>query len=69
MLVNSWLVFLFLYFPENKLEYIPAVLELTGAVILCIIVFYFIRRSSRKQQVLEQEKKALDKKNQELPRH
>ncbi|MBQ0139053.1 MAG: hypothetical protein KBT36_07135 [Kurthia sp.] len=62
-------MYLFLYFPENKLEYIPAVLELTGAVALCIIVFYFIRRSSKKQQAAEQEKKVLDKKKQELPRH
>lgn len=69
MSVNSWLVYLFLYFPENKLEYIPAVLELIGAVALCLIVFYFVRRSARKQQVAELEKKSLDKKKQELPRH
>lgn len=71
MSLNSWMTYLFLYFPENKLEYIPAVFELIGAVALCFIVFFFVRRLARKQQAeaLKLEKKLLDKKQEELQRH
>lgn len=71
MSVNSWMLNLFLYFPENKLEYIPAVIELMIAIALCFLVFHFIRRSSRKQheQAKELEKKVLERNKQDIQRH
>ncbi|BAQ08502.1 putative uncharacterized protein [Bacillus sp. OxB-1] len=40
----------FLYFPEDKSEYIPAVISLTFFMILLILTFVWIRRNSKKQE-------------------
>lgn len=48
---------MFLYFPEDKTEYVPAVLEFLVFFVLCIIVFTVFVRISRKQ---EQRTKALE---------
>lgn len=40
----------FLYFPEDKSEYIPAAISFTVFMILCILAFMWIRRNSQKQE-------------------
>ncbi|WP_431804406.1 hypothetical protein [Halobacillus andaensis] len=40
----------FLYFPEDKTEYIPAVLMLAVFVILAGVTMYFIIKKSRKEE-------------------
>lgn len=40
----------FLYFPEDKSEYIPAAFSFTIFMILCVLVFMWIRRNSAKQE-------------------
>ncbi|MCP3032773.1 hypothetical protein LF817_15720 [Halobacillus sp. A1] len=40
----------FLYFPQDKSEYIPAVLTLLVFTILAVITMYFIIKSSRKEE-------------------
>jgi flagellar biosynthesis/type III secretory pathway M-ring protein FliF/YscJ len=49
----------FLYFPEDKTEYIPAVLWLLFFMFLAFLTFYFIRKASRKeeQRLLQLEEK------------
>lgn len=39
----------FLYFPEDKTEYIPALISLTVFFILASVTFYFIQRHSKKE--------------------
>lgn len=45
----------FLYFPEDKTAYIPAVIEFGIMIILCIGVFYLFRRISKKQELKTKE--------------
>ncbi len=45
----------FLYFPEDKSAYIPAVLEFTILILLCILVFTLVKRISRKQALKAKE--------------
>nr|WP_106780599.1 hypothetical protein [Lysinibacillus timonensis] len=45
----------FLYFPEDKSAYIPAVIEFGIMILLCILVFMGIRRISRKQALKTKE--------------
>ena len=40
----------FLYFPEDKSEYIPAAFSFTIFMILCVLAFMWIRRNSAKQE-------------------
>ncbi|MEK4486834.1 hypothetical protein MHH81_14900 [Psychrobacillus sp. FSL H8-0484] len=40
--------FLYLYFPEDKTEYIPVVLEFLFLLIICILVFRWIKKKSHK---------------------
>lgn len=49
----------FLYFPEDKTEYIPAVLWLLLFMFAAFLTFYFIRKASRKeeQRLLQLEEK------------
>jgi len=44
----SFLHLAFLYFPEDKSEYIPVVIELIVLVALCVIVFRWLQKKSRK---------------------
>jgi Na+/proline symporter len=60
----NWLVLsLFLYFPEDKSEYIPAAIWMIGAFIAAIFVMRFIIKVSKKeadqtpQQSLQDERK------------
>ena len=61
---------LFLYFPEDKSEYIPAFLSLSVFLIACILVFVWVRKISRKEeerarQLEKQLKYAAESKQQE----
>lgn len=49
----------FLYFPEDKSTYIPAVIELFIIILLCVAVFMIVRKVSKKQ---EMKTKALEEK-------
>lgn len=40
----------FLYFPEDKSEYIPAAISFIFFMILLVITFMWIRRNSKKQE-------------------
>ncbi|MDC3412385.1 hypothetical protein NC797_00185 [Aquibacillus sp. 3ASR75-11] len=40
----------FLYFPEDKTEYIPAVLNLLLFVLGAVIVMYFFYKHSKKEE-------------------
>lgn len=44
----SFLHLAFLYFPEDKSEYIPVVIELGVLVALCVFVFRWLLKKSRK---------------------
>ncbi len=46
---------LFLYFPEDKTEYIPALLTFSVFLIACVLVFLWVRKVSKRQE--EQAKK------------
>lgn len=45
----------FLYFPEDKTAYIPAIIEFLIMILLCISVFMLIKRISRKQAIKAKE--------------
>ena len=47
----------FLYFPEDKSEYIPAAISFIFFMILLVLAFNWIRRNSKKQ---EEETKELE---------
>ncbi|MEK5216553.1 hypothetical protein [Psychrobacillus sp. FSL H8-0487] len=61
----SFLHLAFLYFPEDKSEYIPVVIELVVLVALCVIVFRWLLKKSRKDaekaRVLEEKIKQAKK--------
>jgi preprotein translocase subunit YajC len=40
----------FLYFPEDKSEYIPAVITLAIFIIFAVIALYFMIKKSRKDE-------------------
>lgn len=40
----------FLYFPEDKSEYIPAAISFFFFMILLVITFMWIKRNSKKQE-------------------
>ena len=47
----QWYVLsLFLYFPQDKTEYIPAVISFSIFFILCVLTFRFIVRISKRQE-------------------
>lgn len=63
----------FLYFPEDKTEYIPAFLTLAICILLAYIVFRLVKKYSRKQEekmkAFEQQVlKQLDEKDQDESR-
>ncbi|WP_102347663.1 hypothetical protein [Bacillus sp. Marseille-P3661] len=39
-----------LYFPENKLEYIPSLISLAAIIIITILVVQFVIRYSKKEE-------------------
>ncbi len=63
--------FLYLYFPEDKTEYIPVVLEFLIVFILCVLLFrWFKKKSARdaakakeiEERVLQARKEEMEKK-------
>lgn len=57
--MKAWMVILFLYFPEDKAEYIPAVISFIIFGIACILTFRWILKKSKKQE--EQMKEVEDR--------
>lgn len=56
--MNTWILnAMFLYFPEDKTEYIPAVIEFAVFFVLCVLVFIAFVKFSKKQ---EQRTKAIE---------
>jgi phosphotransferase system glucose/maltose/N-acetylglucosamine-specific IIC component len=53
----------FLYFPEDKTEYIPAVISLIIFMIGAFVTFYLIRKASLKE---ERRLKEIDEKNRQM---
>jgi large-conductance mechanosensitive channel len=49
MLIN-FVLGLFLYFPEDKSEYIPAFISMTIFFILAVITFLLIKKVSKKEE-------------------
>jgi len=41
----------FLYFPEDKTQYIPAGLWLLAVIIICILFFRWLKRYSQREQL------------------
>lgn len=50
MAIGTWMTILFLYFPEDKVEYIPAFLSFVLFGIACVLTFRWIVKKSRKQE-------------------
>lgn len=51
MLLNSFVLnMFFLYFPEDKSEYIPALISMSVFVVAAVIFFLFVRRLSKKEE-------------------
>ncbi|MBE1556382.1 hypothetical protein [Sporosarcina limicola] len=40
----------FLYFPEDKAEYIPAAISFVFFMVLLVLTFMWIKRNSKKQE-------------------
>ena len=66
----SFLHLAFLYFPEDKSEYIPVVIELVFLIALCVIVFRWLQKKSKKdaekakileERILQEKKDKLKK--------
>lgn len=55
------LAMFFLYFPEDKTEYIPAVISFSIFLVFCILTFLWVKKISRKQEerAKEMEKRLL----------
>lgn len=48
---NLFLYSYFLYFPEDKSLYIPAIIEMFCLIVLCFIVFFIVKKISKKQEM------------------
>lgn len=46
----NWALASFLYFPEDKSEYIPAAISFTIFLIACVFTFRWIVRYSKKEE-------------------
>lgn len=55
LVIHSFILSLFLYFPEDKSEYIPAAISFTIFLILCIFTMRFIVKISRKEEAKAKE--------------
>ncbi len=69
--MNLWILNEFLYFPEDKSEYIPAAIEMAIILVLCILVFNFFRKKAKKdaEKTRELEEKILKQKQSSLKNH
>lgn len=45
----------FLYFPEDKSAYIPAIFEFLIVLVLCIFAFMIVRKISKRQELKTKE--------------
>ncbi|MBS4205269.1 hypothetical protein KHA88_14430 [Bacillus sp. FJAT-49754] len=55
-IINSFVLYMpFLYFPEDKSEYIPAAITMTIFGIVAILTFVLIKRVSKKQEAKTKE--------------
>lgn len=50
----------FLYFPEDKSEYIPAVISLTIFMIAAVVTLYLFYKKSKKDEAYYDEKYNID---------
>lgn len=49
--MQNWFIYMpFLYFPEDKSEYIPAFISMSIFMLVAVGFFIFIKRISRKQE-------------------
>lgn len=60
----------FLYFPEDKSTYIPAVIEFTIIMLLCLFVYKWLRKVAVKQAVEAKklEERALQERDERMKR-
>ncbi|WP_144513943.1 hypothetical protein [Bacillus sp. FJAT-22090] len=60
--------FLYLYFPEDKTEYIPVVLEFLVLMVICVLVFRWLKKKSIKdaEKARELEEKIMQIRKEEL---
>ncbi|MBS4195198.1 hypothetical protein [Lederbergia citri] len=50
-MLKSFVLYMpFLYFPEDKTEYIPAALSMSIFILAAIFTFIFIKKHSKKQE-------------------
>lgn len=50
-IINSFVMYMpFLYFPEDKSEYIPAVIAIVIFGILAVATFFLLKKISNKQE-------------------
>nr|MBO2505443.1 hypothetical protein [Bacilli bacterium] len=45
----------FLYFPEDKMAYIPAAVEMVFLFLLCFAVFFAVKQFSKRQEMKTKE--------------
>lgn len=55
MMKNLLLYGDFLYFPEDKTAYIPAIFEFLIILVLCIFAFMLVRKISKRQELKTKE--------------
>ncbi|KOO47726.1 hypothetical protein ABE042_21135 [Viridibacillus arvi] len=49
--MKTWVLNEFLYFPEDKSEYLPAAIELAIILVLCVAVFFTVKKMAKKQEL------------------
>lgn len=70
--VNHLLLYgYFLYFPEDKSAYIPAIVEMIFLVLLCLAVLFAVKRLSKRQEMKtkELEERILMEREKEKEKH
>lgn len=51
-ILDSFMIYMpFLYFPEDKSEYIPAAISMAIFGVACVLTFMLIKRVSKKQEL------------------
>ena len=58
-MLSMFIINLFLYFPEDKSEYIPAAISFSIFFVFCVLTFLFILKVSKKES---EEAKQLEEK-------
>ncbi|MBS4208558.1 hypothetical protein KHA95_10785 [Bacillus sp. FJAT-50079] len=67
-ILQSFVLYMpFLYFPDDKREYIPAAISMSIFIAACILVFMLIKRVSKKEE--EKTKELEEKVNRERQKH